>query len=233
MRQLLDLGAAHVVIFDRNQERGTHISQELGDRVHFHNCDVADEDEVKAGMALAEGLGDLRIVFNSAGIGAAQRTIGKKGAHDYRIFKKVIEVNLFGTFNVIRLAAEAMAKLEPINGERGVIINTASIAAFDGQQGQAAYSASKGGVVGMTLPIARDLARNNIRINTIAPGLFKTPILGGLPEEAVKMLERDIEFPKRLGDPKELAHLVRFIIENSYMNGETIRCDGAARLSAR
>ena len=225
---------ASIVIFDLNEDNGKKIAQELGDKVHFHLCDVSNEEQALKGVELAESLGDLRILYNAAGIGAAQKTIGKNGAHDYRLFKKVIEVNLIGSFNVSRLAANVMAKTTPNeHGERGVIVNTASIAAFDGQQGQAAYSASKGGIVGMTLPMARDLARNGIRVNTIAPGIFKTPILGGVSDEVVEMLTRDIEFPKRLGQPKELAHLLCFIIENSYMNGETIRCDGAARLSAR
>ncbi len=233
-REIVSSGGK-VVIFDRDQEKGAALAQELGDEVRFHFCDVSNEDQVKAGVALAEKLGEVRIVFNAAGIGAAQKTVGKQGAHDFTRFKKVIEVNLFGTFNVIRLAAEAMGRLKPTNkaGERGVIVNTASIAAFEGQQGQAAYAASKGGIVSMTLPIARDIARMGVRINTIAPGLFKTPLLGTLSPEAIDMLSRDVEFPKRLGDPKEIAHLVRAIIENSYLNGETIRCDGGARLSAR
>ena len=224
-----------VVIFDRDENKGTKLAEALGDDVLFHACDVSDEDQVKAGIAKAEKLGELRIAFNAAGIGAAQKTVGKDGAHDFKRFKKVVEVNLFGTFNVVRLAAEAMGRLTPVNekGERGVIINTASIAAFEGQQGQAAYAASKGGVVSMTLPIARDLARIGVRINTIAPGLFETPMIGAPTPEMIEMLSSDVEFPKRLGEPKEIAHLVRAIIENTYLNGETIRCDGAARLSAR
>ncbi len=224
-----------IVIFDLNQDKGEQLAQELGDDVRFHLCNVTDETQVKVGVALAQELGELRIVFNAAGIGAAQKTVSKNGAHDFSIFQKVIEVNLFGTFNVTRLAAEAMNQIPPADksGERGIIINTASIAAFEGQQGQAAYAASKGGIVSMTLPIARDLARIGVRVNTIAPGLFNTPLLGSLPPEALDMLSRDVEFPKRLGDPKDMAHLVCAIIENGYINGETIRCDGAARLSAR
>ncbi len=234
LRALHKAGAT-VVIFDLNEEKANKLIEELGDKIKFHPCDVADEEQVKAGIALASSFGALRMVYNAAGIGAAMKTVGRDGAHSFNVFKKIVEVNLFGTFNMTRLTAEAMSKLDPMNddGERGVIINTASIAAFDGQQGQVAYSASKAGVVGMTLPISRDLARNGIRINTIAPGVFKTPMLGGASDEVLQSLARDTEFPKRLGHAYELAALVKFLIENTYMNGETIRCDGATRLSAR
>lgn len=235
LRVLHKAGAANIVIFDLNEEKAASLTAELGGNIKFHKCNVADEADVKTGIELAESLGELRVVYNAAGIGAGLKTVGKEGAHSFNVFKKVVEVNLFGTFNVVRLAALSMSKLNPVNddGERGVIINTASIAAYDGQQGQAAYSASKAGVVGMTLPIARDLARNGIRINTIAPGVFKTPMLGAASDELITALARDTEFPKRLGHPHELAALVKFIIENTYMNGETIRCDGATRLAAR
>ncbi len=233
--RLLHSAGAKVLIFDLNEEKASELITELGSGVAFHKCNVADEADVKAGIAKALDLGSLRMVYNAAGIGAALKTVGREGAHSFNVFKKIVEVNLFGTFNVVRLCAEAIGKLDPVNddGERGVITNTASIAAYDGQQGQAAYAASKAGVVGMTLPIARDLARNGIRINTIAPGVFMTPMLGGASEELQQALARDTEFPKRLGRAEEIAALVKFLITDGYMNGETIRCDAATRLSAR
>ena len=182
---------------------------------------------------MAESLGPLRVAVNCAGIGNAVKTVSKKGAFPLDAFKKVIDVNLIGTFNVLRLAAERISKTEPIDGERGVIINTASVAAYDGQIGQAAYSASKGGVVGMTLPIARDLASLLIRVNTIAPGLFKTPLLAGLPEAAQASLGQQVPHPSRLGDPSEYGALAAHIVSNPMLNGETIRLDGAIRMAPR
>jgi NAD(P)-dependent dehydrogenase (short-subunit alcohol dehydrogenase family) len=189
---------------------------------------------VAAAIDVARGLGPLRIAVNCAGVGWAARTIKKDGApHDLDLFRKIIEINLIGSFNVLRLAASAMSANEAVGGERGVIINTASIAAFDGQIGQAGYAASKGGVVGMTLPIARDLAAVGIRVMTIAPGTFNTPMVQGMPEEVQKALAATIPNPSRLGDPAEYAALVRHIVENAYLNGEVIRIDGALRMAPR
>jgi NAD(P)-dependent dehydrogenase (short-subunit alcohol dehydrogenase family) len=198
-------------------------------------CDVAGaEDAERAVTAVAERLGPPRILVNCAGIAIAQKTVGKDGPHPLDRFRKVIEVNLIGTFNMIRLFADRAEKLDPLDGgERGVIVNTASVAAFDGQIGQAAYSASKGGVVGMTLPIARDLARSGIRVVTIAPGIFRTPMLAGLPEEAQVSLGQQVPFPPRLGDPAEYAALALHIVENQMLNGETIRLDGAIRMAPK
>jgi NAD(P)-dependent dehydrogenase (short-subunit alcohol dehydrogenase family) len=228
-KRLLDAGASVVVI---DLREGEELSQ-LGDRVKFASADVTDEAAVGQALDLAESLGPLRINVNCAGIGNAIKTLGKDGPFPYDKFKKVVEVNLFGTFNVLRLTAERIAKTEPIGEERGVIINTASVAAFDGQIGQAAYSASKGGVVGMTLPIARDLSRSLIRVVTIAPGLFKTPLLGSLPEEAQKSLGAQVPHPARLGDPDEYGALAVHIVENPMLNGEVIRLDGAIRMAPR
>ncbi|WP_420751739.1 3-hydroxyacyl-CoA dehydrogenase [Rhodococcus sp. O3] len=224
---------AQVVIIDLPSSNGETVAKELGDRVRFAAADVTDEAAVAEALDLAESLGPLRVAVNCAGIGNAIKTVGKNGAFPYDAFKKVVNVNLFGTFNVIRLAAERIAKTEPIDGERGVIINTASVAAFDGQIGQAAYSASKGGVVGMTLPIARDLASLLIRVVTIAPGLFKTPLLGSLPEEAQASLGAQVPHPARLGDPSEYGALAAHIVANPMLNGETIRLDGAIRMAPR
>ncbi|WP_156689061.1 3-hydroxyacyl-CoA dehydrogenase [Mycobacterium sp. Marseille-P9652] len=228
-KRLLDAGA-QVVVLDL---RGEEAVRELGDRAHFAQTDVTDEAGVAKALDTAESLGPLRINVNCAGIGNAIKTLGKDGPFPLNQFKKVIEVNLIGTFNVLRLAAERIAKTEPIGEERGVIVNTASVAAFDGQIGQAAYSASKGGVVGMTLPIARDLSRELIRVVTIAPGLFKTPLLGSLPEEAQKSLGKQVPHPARLGDPDEYGALAVHIIENPMLNGEVIRLDGAIRMAPR
>lgn len=228
-KRLLDAGA-QVVVLDL---RGEEAVAELGDRAHFAQTDVTDEDGVTKALDLAESLGPVRINVNCAGIGNAIKTLSKDGPFPLKGFKKVVEVNLFGTFNVLRLAAERIAKTEPVGEERGVIINTASVAAFDGQIGQAAYSASKGGVVGMTLPIARDLARELIRVVTIAPGLFKTPLLGSLPEEAQQSLGKQVPHPARLGDPDEYGALAVHIIENPMLNGEVIRLDGAIRMAPR
>jgi NAD(P)-dependent dehydrogenase (short-subunit alcohol dehydrogenase family) len=228
-KRLLDAGA-QVVVLDL---RGEEAVAELGDRAHFAQTDVTDEDGVAKALDLAESLGPVRINVNCAGIGNAIKTLSKDGPFPLKGFKKVVEVNLIGTFNVLRLAAERIAKTEPVGEERGVIINTASVAAFDGQIGQAAYSASKGGVVGMTLPIARDLSRELIRVVTIAPGLFKTPLLGSLPEEAQKSLGKQVPHPVRLGDPDEYGALAVHIIENPMLNGEVIRLDGAIRMAPR
>jgi NAD(P)-dependent dehydrogenase (short-subunit alcohol dehydrogenase family) len=228
-KRLLDAGASVVVI---DLREGDELGK-LGERVKFASADVTDEAAVGQALDLAESLGPLRINVNCAGIGNAIKTLGKDGPFPLDGFKKVVEVNLIGTFNVLRLAAERIAKTEPLGEERGVIINTASVAAFDGQIGQAAYSASKGGVVGMTLPIARDLSRSLIRVVTIAPGLFKTPLLGSLPEEAQKSLGAQVPHPARLGDPDEYGALALHIVENPMLNGEVIRLDGAIRMAPR
>ena len=197
-------------------------------------CDVADEASAASAIAAAEAAhGPLRILVNCAGVGTAKRVVGRDGPHPLVDFDKVIRVNLIGTFNMIRLAAAAMGGLEPIDGERGVIVSTASIAAFDGQIGQAAYSASKGGIVAMTLPIARELAQFGVRVNTIAPGIFLTPMLLGLPQAAQDSLGASVPFPARLGAPAEYAALAMHIVENGYINGETIRIDGALRMPPR
>ena len=232
VKALLNDGA-QIVIIDLPSSNGETIAKELGDRVRFVAADVTDEAAVTEALDVAESLGPLRVAVNCAGIGNAVKTVSKKGAFPLDAFKKVVDVNLFGTFNVIRLAAERIAKTEPIDGERGVIINTASVAAFDGQIGQAAYSASKGGVVGMTLPIARDLASLLIRVVTIAPGLFKTPLLGSLPEEAQASLGAQVPPPARLGDPSEYGALAAHIVSNPMLNGEVIRLDGAIRMAPR
>src|ERR1700692_4792392 len=228
-RRLLDAGA-QVVVLDL---KGEGVVRELGDRARFAPADVTDEKAVTAALDIAESLGPLRIVINCAGTGNAIKTLGKDGAFPLEAFRKVVEINLIGTFNVLRLGAERIAQHDLVGEERGVIINTASVAAFDGQIGQAAYSASKGGVVGMTLPIARDLAQHAVRVNTIAPGLFLTPLLKGLSDEAQRSLATQIPFPSRLGDPSEYAALAVHIVENPMLNGETIRLDGAIRMAPR
>ncbi|WP_373090251.1 SDR family NAD(P)-dependent oxidoreductase [Zhongshania sp.] len=226
-----------VAIFDMNADRGKAIVAELGaDNVSFHNVNVADEESVSTAIAeVMAKLGAIHICNNYAGIGNAVKTLGKNGPFPLDAYKHVINVNLIGTFNVARLAAEQMAKNEPYDGvnARGVIINTASVAAYEGQVGQLAYSASKGGVVGMTLPMARDLASYGIRVNTIVPGLIHTPLFETLPEEAYKSLENSVVNPRRLGRPDEIAHLSVMIAENEYMNGEAIRLDGAIRMQPR
>jgi NAD(P)-dependent dehydrogenase (short-subunit alcohol dehydrogenase family) len=228
-KRLLDAGAQVVVI----DLRGADVVAELGDRARFAEANVTDPEAVGAALDVAESLGPLRINVNCAGIGNAIKTLSKDGAFPLDAFTKVVTVNLIGTFNVLRLAAERIAKTEPIGEERGVIVNTASVAAFEGQIGQAAYSASKGGVVGMTLPIARDLSRDLIRVCTIAPGLFKTPLLGSLPEEAQRSLGAQVPHPARLGDPDEYGALAEHIISNPMLNGEVIRLDGAIRMAPR
>jgi NAD(P)-dependent dehydrogenase (short-subunit alcohol dehydrogenase family) len=222
-----------VVIADLQVDLGEKLAKEIGGR--FVKCDVTAEADGKAAVAAAlKEFGGLHVLVNCAGIAIAERTLGKEAPHDLGRFSKVIGVNLIGTFNMIRLAADAMAKAGPnAAGERGVIINTASVAAYDGQIGQAAYSASKGGVVGMTLPIARDLSRNGIRVCTIAPGLFETPMMKGLPKEAQESLGKQVPFPSRLGRPAEYAQLARAIVENEMLNGETIRLDGAIRMAPK
>ena len=234
---LLDEGAK-VVILDLPSSKGEDVARELnsehgGDRVRFAAADVTDEEAVAKAFDLAETLGGVRIVVNCAGTGDAIRVLGKSGVYPLNKFARIVNINLVGTFNVLRLGAERMVKTEPIGGERGVIINTASVAAFDGQIGQAAYSASKGGVVGMTLPIARDLADKQIRVMTIAPGLFDTPLLAGLPEPAKASLGAQVPHPSRLGNPSEYGALAMHIVKNPMLNGEVIRLDGAIRMAPR
>lgn len=229
----LHAAGASVLIVDLPSADGEGLAEELGERARFVPTDVTDEDAVSEAVAQARELGELRVAVSCAGIGWAGRVLGREGPHDLDPFQKVVTVNLIGTFNVLRLAAAAMAELDPVDGDRGVIVNTASIAAYDGQVGQIAYSASKGGVVGLTLPAARDLARHAIRVMTIAPGTFDTPMLAGLPEEAREALAEDIPHPQRLGDPDEFGLLVRQLVEHPYLNGEVIRLDGALRMKAR
>jgi len=235
VRRFEDLGAM-VAIFDMNEERGQALAAELGTSVIYQAVDVTDEESVENAIAATqETFGGIHICCNYAGIGNAVKTVGRDGACPLDAFKVVINVNLVGTFNVLRLAAEAMSRQDPVTGDggRGVIINTASVAAYEGQIGQAAYSASKGGIVGMTLPIARDLSSLGIRVNTIVPGLIHTPLFDSLPEEPYKSLEAQVLYPKRLGKPDEIAHLAQYIVENDYTNGECIRMDGGIRMQAR
>ncbi len=231
VRALVARGA-RAVILDRDETKGKALEKELGDAVRFAKTDVTSETDVQAAISLAEQLGPLRIAVSCAGIGWAQRTVNKEGApHDLTVFNIVLGVNLVGTFNVLRLSAAAMSKNPPLtDGERGVVINTASIAAYDGQIGQLAYAASKAGVVGMTLPAARDLSKSGIRVLTIAPGTFHTPMLSLLPEEQRQALAAGIPFPPRLGNPEDFARLALHMAENTYLNGETVRLDGALRM---
>ncbi|NWK45419.1 3-hydroxyacyl-CoA dehydrogenase [Ralstonia pickettii] len=230
-RTLAEAGGK-VVIADLNEAAGTALAQELGGR--FVRCDVTSEADGQAAVEAATSLGTLRGLVNCAGIATASRTVGKTGPHPLDQFARVININLIGTFNMIRLAATAMASnAANAGGERGVIINTASVAAFDGQIGQAAYAASKGGVVAMTLAIARDLSRDGIRVMTIAPGIFETPMLLGMPAEVQDALGKMVPFPPRLGKPSEYAQLARAIVENPMLNGETIRLDGAIRMQPK
>ncbi len=230
--RMLAAQGAKVVVADLQVERGQAVAAEIGGV--FVKCDVSQEADGQAAVAAALGLGKLMGLVNCAGIAPAAKTVGKDGAHALALFSKTITVNLIGSFNMIRLAAEAMAKNAPeATGERGVLISTASVAAYDGQIGQAAYAASKGGVVGMTLPIARDLARNGIRNMTIAPGIFGTPMLFGMPQEVQDGLAASVPFPSRLGTPQDYARLVRHIVENDMLNGEVIRLDGAIRLAPK
>ena len=230
--RMLTANGATVVIADLQVDKGEALAAELG--AAFSKCDVSQEADGQAVVAKAVSLGKLMGLINCAGIAPAAKTVGKEGAHALHMFATVITVNLVGSFNMIRLAAEAMSKNEPEpTGERGVLISTASVAAYDGQMGQAAYSASKGGVVGMTLPIARDLARNGIRNMTIAPGIFGTPMLRAMPQEVQDALAANVPFPSRLGTPADYAKLVHQIITNEMLNGEVIRLDGAIRLAPK
>jgi NAD(P)-dependent dehydrogenase (short-subunit alcohol dehydrogenase family) len=230
--RMLAREGAKVVIADLQAERGAAVAAELGGA--YVRCDVSNEDDGRAVVAQAVWMGKLVGLVTCAGIAPASRTVGRDGAHPLGLFSKVVTVNLIGTFNMVRLAAEAMCKNAPEDtGERGVLINTASVAAFDGQIGQAAYAASKGGVVGMTLPIARDLSKNGIRCMTIAPGIFGTPMLFGMPQEVQDALAAGVPFPSRLGTPADYAKLVQQIVTNEMLNGEVIRLDGAIRLAPR
>jgi len=235
-RELVRRGA-RVTLVDLGRSRGAEVAAELGQAARFSVADVTSEEEIDAALdATQQAFGAIRVIVNCAGIAPAGRTVGKDGSpFDLGLFRKALEVNLLGTFNVIRLAAARMVKNEPASedGERGVIINTASIAAFDGQIGQCAYSASKGGVVGMTLAIARDLSRDGVRVLTIAPGLFATPMLMGLAEPARESLAASVPFPQRLGNPLEYAALACHMVENTMLNGEVIRLDGALRMAPK
>jgi NAD(P)-dependent dehydrogenase (short-subunit alcohol dehydrogenase family) len=231
----LHAAGANVVILDVNAAAGETLARELGPRARFAKTDVTSEADVEAAVTLArEAFGGVHGAVNAAGVGTAAKVLGKSGPHALDLFERTIRVNLVGTFNVIRLTAAAMAGQEPTEtGERGVIVNTASIAAYDGQIGQAAYAASKGGIVGLTLPIARELAAHGIRVVTIAPGIFDTPLLAGLPEAARVSLGQQVPFPSRLGRPDEYAALVRHVVENEMLNGEVIRLDGALRMAPK
>lgn len=230
--RMLAANGAKVIIADMQEEKGIAVASEINGI--FVKCDVSSETDAQAAVEKATAFGKLMGLINCAGIAPAEKTVGKNGAHNFTLYQKVIQVNLIGSFNMIRLAAEAMSKNEPeATGERGVIISTASVAAYDGQIGQAAYAASKGGVVGMTLPIARDLARNGIRNMTIAPGIFGTPMLFGMPQEVQDALAAGVPFPSRLGTPDDYAKLAKHIIENDMLNGEVIRLDGAIRLAPK
>ena len=233
--EMVVAAGGNVIIADVNKAQGEALAAKLGKQTRYVECDVTREDHGKATVAAAlKEFGGLQALVNCAGIAVGEKTVGKEGPHSLEKFAKVISINLIGSFNMIRLAADAMSKLQPnAAGERGVIVNTASVAAFDGQIGQAAYSASKGGVVGMTLPIARDLARSGIRVMTIAPGIFETPMLLGMPQEVQDALGKMVPFPSRLGRPKEYAQLVRHIAENEMLNGEVIRLDGAIRMQPK
>ncbi|GII92952.1 3-hydroxyacyl-CoA dehydrogenase [Sinosporangium siamense] len=229
----LHAAGADVTILDLPSSDGEAVAKELGSRGGFIPGDVTDENDVAAAIDRCVARGPLRAAVNCAGIGNAIKTVSSRGAFPLSDFTAVVTVNLVGTFNVIRLAAEHMARTTPVDGERGVIVNTASVAAFDGQVGQAAYAASKAGVVGMTLPIARDLAAYQIRVVTIAPGLFHTPLFATVSDESIASLSEQMQHPKRLGDPAEFAALAGHIIANPMINGETIRLDGAIRMSPR
>jgi NAD(P)-dependent dehydrogenase (short-subunit alcohol dehydrogenase family) len=228
--RLFRASGAQVTILDRDATRGEAVAAEIG--AHFAQTDVSDEVSVKAAIAHAvKAMGKINAAINCAGIGTAEKTLGKDGPHSLEHYNRVIGINLVGTFNVSRLAAAEMAKNAPSeDGQRGVIVNTASVAAFDGQKGQVAYASSKAGIAGMSLPMARDLAREGIRVMAIAPGIFLTPMLMGLPQEVQDQLAADVTCPRRLGRPEEYASLARFIVENGYLNGETIRIDGALRM---
>ena len=233
-RRVIDAGG-HAALLDVNEDQGKASAAELGDRATFIRTDVADEASVRAAVAAAaEFMGGITLAVNCAGIATAGRTLGREGPWPAEKFNRVIQVNLVGSYNVTKESAAVMAGNEPnLDGERGVVISTASIAAFEGQIGQAAYSASKGGVVGMMLPLAREFAQFGIRVNTIAPGIFKTPMMAGMPDEVQESLGRQVPFPPRLGEPEQYADTVAFIYGNSYVNGETIRVDGAIRMQPK
>jgi len=235
VRRFAGLGAK-IAIFDMNDERGNAIANELGENVAYFNVDVTNPDSAKAAIAATvEQFGGLHICCNYAGISYPTKTIGRDGPLDLEKYITIINVNLIGTFNICRLAADAMRHNEPVDadGQRGVILNTASIAAYEGQVGQVAYSASKGGIVGMTLPMARDLERDGIRVNTIVPGLIHTPLFDALGEEVYKSLEAQVLYPHRLARPDEIAQLAQHLVENDYMNAECVRMDGGIRMQAR
>jgi NAD(P)-dependent dehydrogenase (short-subunit alcohol dehydrogenase family) len=229
----LAAAGSQVVVIDLQDELGDAIASEIGGA--FVHADVTRADQVRAAVDAAVEMGPLRVLVNCAGIGPPQRTLNRDGTpHDLGDFTKVLTINLIGTFNCIRLAAAAMAGTEPLDdNERGAIVNTASVAAFDGQVGQAAYSASKGGIVGLTLPVARDLASLGIRVNTIAPGIMDTPLLAGLPDKAKESLGQQVLHPKRLGTPEEFGEMAHFLVTHSYMNGETVRMDGGIRMAPK
>jgi NAD(P)-dependent dehydrogenase (short-subunit alcohol dehydrogenase family) len=226
---------ARVVVLDVDEQRGEAVAAEIGEAARFARADVSCEDDVTRAIKLArEAFGSVDGAINAAGIAPVGKVLGKEGPHPLELFERTLRVNLVGTFNVIRLAAAAMAQAVPgESGERGVIVNTASIAAFEGQIGQVAYAASKGGIAGLTLPVARELARSGIRVVTIAPGIFDTPLLAGLPEPARVSLGQQVPFPSRLGRPEEYAALVRHVIENEMLNGSVVRLDGALRMAPR
>jgi NAD(P)-dependent dehydrogenase (short-subunit alcohol dehydrogenase family) len=232
VRRLHEGGAA-VVIVDLPTSSGAALAEELGDHVVFSPADVRDEAQVLDAIAAAKELGELRIVVNCAGVGTPGRVVGKRGPLELDTFRNVVEINLVGTFNVLRLTAAAMLENDELDGDRGVIVMTASIAAFDGQVGQAAYAASKGGVAGLTLSAARDLADKHLRVMTVAPGTFETPMLSGLPGDVKSVLEAQVPHPSRLGLPSEYASLVAHIVDNPMLNGEVIRLDGALRMPPR
>jgi NAD(P)-dependent dehydrogenase (short-subunit alcohol dehydrogenase family) len=232
-RMVVEHGGS-VVVADVDHDRGRRVADELGERARFVATDVTDEASVRGAVGAAADAGGLHAAVSCAGIALAERVLGRQGPHDLARFAATVQVNLVGTFNVNRLAAEAMAANDPgPDGERGVLVNTASVAAFDGQIGQAAYAASKAGVAGMTLPVARELARHGIRVMAVAPGIFDTPMLAALPADARASLATQVPFPSRLGRPDEYAALVRHILENPMLNGETIRLDGAIRMAPR
>jgi len=233
--RMLVAGGAKVVIADINEKAGQDLAQELGSATTFVKTDVTDESQVRAAVEHAgQQHGGLHIAVTTAGIGVAEKLLGKNGMHDLQKYIRVLQVNLIGTFDVLRQAAQLMSANQPDeDGGRGVMITTASVAAYEGQIGQAAYSASKGGIVSMTLPLARELSRQGIRVCTIAPGIFHTPLLGSLPEAALASLSEQVPFPRRLGQPREYAALVQHIIENNMINGETIRIDGAIRMAPK
>ena len=231
-RALRERGA-QVVLIDLPSSAGPAAAAAIGDGAHFCAADVTSADDVAAAIDFAAGLGDLRVAVNCAGVATPGKVLGRSGVLPLDNFERVVRINLIGTFNVIRLAAEKIAASDPIDGERGVIIDTASVAAFDGQIGQAAYAASKGGVAALTLPVARELARHLIRVVTIAPGIFETPMMAGLPEEAQRSLGQQVPHPSRLGQSSENAALAAHIIDNAMLNGETIRLDGAIRMAPK